>query len=113
MFDICQICKKEIDYIVINTITMKYRYLVIVRGEKLSVPSTYFPSNSRDSIKHMLENNGTYCWVYDKNGWWISHARKDPKTGKAYHAPMFPDGEPRTRYAVMLEKFNRKEKVNA
>jgi hypothetical protein len=89
---------------------MKYRYLVIVRGDKLSTPSTYFPSNSRDSIKHMLENNGTYCWVYDKDGWWLSHARRDSKTGKAYHAPMFPDGEPRRRYAVMLAEFNRKEK---
>ena len=109
----CQICRKAVGDYLSPTQMMKYRYLVIVRGDKLSTPSTYFPSNSRDSIKHMLENNGTYCWVYDKDGWWISHARRDPETGKAYHAPMFPDGEPRTRYAVMLAKFNGKENTDA
>ncbi len=92
---------------------MKYRYLVIVRDDTLNTPSTYFPSNSRDSIKHMLENNGTYCWVYDKDGWWLSYARRDSKTGKVYHPRMFPDGEPRPKYAAMLAEFNRKEKVNA
>lgn len=92
---------------------MKYRYLVVIRDDTLNTPTVHFPSNSRNSIKHLQENNGTYCWVYDKNGWWLSYAHRDPKTGKAYHPRMFPDGVPRQRYTEMLAEFNRKEKRNA
>ena len=92
---------------------MQYQYVVVIRDDTLNTPSTCFPSNSRNSIKHLEEQGGTYCWIYDKDGWWVSYAHRDPKTGKVYHPKMFPDGEPRVKYAKMLEEFNRKEKQNA
>lgn len=98
-----------------NESQVKYQYLVIVR---IGDDNYYFPSNSRNSIKQMEENKGTYCWVYDKDGFWLSYAAKDKQTGRSFHPRMFPDGEPRERYAEMLREFNRKavpldEKIQA
>lgn len=83
-----------------------YKYLVITNGN-----TKYFPSNSRDSIKHMLENNASNCWVYDSGGWWVSFAELDKKTNKPYHPKMFHDGAARTNYADMLKEFNRQAKI--
>lgn len=36
----------------------------------------YFTSNSRNSKKHLRDEEGNFCRVYDMNGWLVSQARR-------------------------------------
>jgi hypothetical protein len=78
-----------------------YKYLVITNGNK-----EIFPSNSRNSKKHLIENNATNCWIYGKNGWLVSFAELDKSINKTYHPKMFLDGEPRKHYVKILKQLN-------
>lgn len=81
-----------------------YKYLVICRCGGNNV---YFPSNSRNSSKHIEKMNAKYCWIYDKKGWLISRAEHDSKKGKVVRLSLNLDGEPRVQCVDMLKKFNK------
>ena len=86
-----------------------YKYMVVCRCGSENV---YFPSNSRDASKHINENGAKYCWIYDKDGWLISRAEINEKAGKTVRLPLNLDGEPRTQFVDMLNKFNALNKLN-
>ena len=68
-------------------------YLVITDGA-----IHYFLSSSRDAVKILREQNtAKTVWVYDRNGWWLSYAKRTP-SGSVSRAKMFPDGAPREYY---------------
>ncbi len=81
-----------------------YKYLVVVRvGEE----NIYFPSNSMDGVKHVLEQNGKYGWVYDREGWLVSRAGPVRDGGAVKRLPLNLDGLPRMAYAEMLQFINQ------
>lgn len=84
---------------------VKFEYLVVLRTDE---GTRYLPSKSRNAVKHLEDNKAIGCWVYDKDGYWVSFSELDRETGKARRSQMFPDGEPRARYARLLEVFNDK-----
>lgn len=85
-----------------------FKYMVVCRsGDK----NVYFPSNSRDLSKHIHEHDAKYGWIYDKNGWLISRAELNASTGKVVALALNLDGEPRTRFVDMLNKFNELRKL--
>lgn len=73
------------------------KYLVITREKD-------FISNSRDALKHLKNSSGLSCMVYDKDGWWISFARRNDDGVPKRENP-FPDGEPRLYYAKIIKTF--------
>ena len=49
---------------------MKYTVIIINNGS-----ITEFDSSSRDSLKHLRQNGGKICRVYDKKGQQLSESR--------------------------------------
>ena len=73
------------------------KYLIITKERD-------FISNSRDALKHLKNSTGTGCMVYDKDGWYISYAKRD-YNGVPRRAIALCDGEPRLYYAKIIKKF--------
>lgn len=86
-----------------------YKYIVVCRCGNDNV---YFPSNLRAATKHIVEKNAKYCWVFNGGGWLVSRAEVDAQSGKAANLPLNLDGEPRTQFVDMLNKFNILSKSN-
>ena len=73
------------------------KYLIITKERD-------FISKSRDALKHLKNSIGCGCMVYDKDGWFISYAKKDDN-GVPRRAPAICDGEPHLYYAKIIKEY--------
>ena len=88
---------------------MKY-YLTIFRNAENN--KTYYTlTKSRNAMKLIEQFHAKGVWVYDKDGWWISHAWRS-EDGKTFRPRMMCDGEPRLYYAKLFAEMKQEMKSN-